>query len=365
MNQEITRPPLIRRLARLAALSVAWLVGLLALVLGFGAAHYSNLPGPTLRLIATIAFVVLFLGAAIYWRGGWKAWGASMTVFAVVLVWWLLIPARNDRTWITEMAVMPAAEFKGDLLTVHNVRDFVWRTSDDFDIRYEDREYDLSQVRSVDLIVSSWGMADIAHTFFSFGFADGRRLAISVESRREQGEAYSPIPGLFKQYELIYIVGDERDVIGCRAGPRGESLHVYPLLHLDTDRTRSLLVTMLQAADRLNTHPRFYRSIAQNCTTTLLGHIEHVLGRPVPLSMDFLLNGRIDQLLYQRGAIANDAPFEEVRARQQIGPAAKNVLVDSVEYSRAIRATMDDPSRPADPAPGAPADPAPGAATPD
>ncbi len=192
----------------------------------------------TLRTLLASAYAVAglaALGAYCIRRFRRIATVAYAGLFVVLFVWWSMIEPSNDREWQPEVAVLPYATFDGDLVTVHNIRNFDYRTETDFTPAYYDRTYDLTQLDSVDLIAAYWMGPMIAHTFLSFGFGDDH-LAISIEARKEATEGYSSIKGFFKQYELIYIVGDERDLIRVRTNYRKdppEDVYLYPLTGSD------------------------------------------------------------------------------------------------------------------------------------
>ena len=151
----------------------------------------------------------------------------------LLLLWrWQAIEPSNARDWQPESAVLSHASIDGERVTVHNVRNFDYRTETDFTPAYYDKTFDLRQLDSVDLVAVYWMGPAIAHVFLSFGFG-GDHLAISIEARKERGEGYSTLRGFFRQYELIYVVADERDVIRLRTNYRKdppEAVHVYRLL---------------------------------------------------------------------------------------------------------------------------------------
>jgi len=145
-----------------------------------------------------------------------RALTAFLVLWLVVLAWWLRIPPRADRDWQPDVARVATADIDGDVVTIHNVRDFDYRSDTDFTERWEDRTYDLSRLGGVDLFMSFWGPTLLAHTIVSWEFDDGRHLAVSIETRKERGEVYSALRGFFRQYELYYVVADERDVVRLR-----------------------------------------------------------------------------------------------------------------------------------------------------
>ncbi len=153
---------------------------------------------------------------------GWARWRAvgvfAVAVVLVLLVWRTATPS-NSRNWQPEVAVLPYATIDGDRVTVHNIRNFDYRSETDFTPAYYDRTFDLRKLDRVDLGAVYWIGPAIAHLFLTFGFGD-EHLAISIEARKERDEAYRHRAGFFQQYELVYVVGDERDIIRLRTNYR-------------------------------------------------------------------------------------------------------------------------------------------------
>ncbi|MGH6903709.1 MAG: DUF4105 domain-containing protein [Geminicoccaceae bacterium] len=183
------------------------------------AIYHSNLPGEPLRLALAAAFALATLGGFLFLPNRRRTRLGFGAVFAVVLLWWILIAPSNERDWQTDVAVLPYATRNGDLVTLHNIRNFDDRTEQDFVPRYDHRTFDLRDLDAVDLIAVYWAGEAIAHIIVSCGFA-GDHVAFSIETRTEKGEGCSSIAGFFKRYELIYVVGDERDLIRVRTNYR-------------------------------------------------------------------------------------------------------------------------------------------------
>ncbi len=255
-------------------------------------------------------------------------------LWLLVLGWWLGIPPRNDRDWQADVARTPSVMRDGDVVTIHDVRDFDYSSETDFVERWEDRTYDLSRVRGVDMFVSYWGPTLIAHTIMSWEFDDGRHLAISIETRKEKGETYSALRGFFRQYELYYVVADERDVVRLRTNYRGEQVFLYRLRAAPA-RARAVLESYLKTVDRLSQTPKWYNAFTKNCTTTIRGHVQ-AAGVHNPFNWRILANGKGDELLYSRRAINTSLPFAELRARSDITAKAKAADQDA-GFSQRIR----------------------------
>jgi Domain of unknown function (DUF4105) len=290
-------------------------------------------PRPLAGALA-LGFVFAMGGILLRVRPVGRALLISALVFAGVLAWWLAIPPSNDRDWLPDVARLPRAHFDGDLVTISNVRDFHYRSETDYDERWEERTYDLSQIRGADLFLIYWGSPWIAHTIASWDFADGSHLAISIETRKEKGEEYSAVLGFFRQFELYYVVADERDVVGLRAAHRGEEVYLYHL-QMPPETARAVLVDYLEEVNRLADHPTWYNALTHNCTTTIRHHAQHV-GGGRPFDWRILVNGRIDQLGYERGQIDTSLPFEELRRRSDVTEKAK-AAIDDPDFSARIR----------------------------
>ena len=225
--------------------------------------------GPTSRLAAGAlgaVFAVSSLALPALVRPFRRGLLAASLPLLLVVVWWSRIAPSNDRDWMPDVARLPRATIDGDRVTIENVRNFVYRSENDYDPHWETRTYDLDQLRGVDLFLSFWGPTLIAHTIASWEFADGRHLAISIETRKEKGESYSAVRGFFRQYELYYVVADERDVVGLRTNYRGERVFLYRIRQARRGARDSCSTTCARSTE-LAEHPRWYNALTHNCTT--------------------------------------------------------------------------------------------------
>ena len=254
-----------------------------------------------------------------------------------LVAWWASIPPRNDREWQRDVARPATASFDGDVVTIENVRDFRYRSATDFDERWTSRTIDLDDVVGLDLYFAYWGSPWIAHTIMSWQLRDAPPLAISIETRKEEGEAYSAVLGFFRQFELYYVVADERDVVRLRTNNRGEDVYLYPM-KLDVDVARRLLLDYVAQINELSREPAWYNAATHNCTTTIRRHVQHVAPRN-PWDWRILVNGYIDELGYERGQLSTELPFAELRERSRIDEVAR-ASDDTVEFSTAIRARL-------------------------
>jgi hypothetical protein len=206
----------------------------------------------------------------------------------------------------------------------------------DYDVSYYDRTFDLGELDSVWFVVEPFdGTPDAAHTCLSFGFKGGQYVAISIEVRKEKGESYSPIKGLFKQYELLYVIADERDVIKLRSNYRNDPVYLYPI-RTGAEARRALFLGMLTVANRLGEDPEFYQALRNNCTTRIVDHLNKLFPGKVPFSFKILFPARADRLAFDLGLIDTELSFEEARRRFQINDRARR-FADSPEFSTKIR----------------------------
>ena len=312
-------------MAAIVALSGAW--SMLALWLD---GPSSRAAAGTLAIATALGSIVLAASIRPLRRG----LIAAMVPLVAVGFWWSNIAPSNDRDWAPDVANTPRASFDGSRVKIDNVRNFKYRSEDDYDRNWETRSFDLGQVKGVDLFLSFWGPTMIAHTIVSWAFDDGRHLAISIETRKEQGEAYSALRGFFRQYELYYVVADERDLVGLRTNCRGEQVFLYQL-HVPAAEARALLIDYLKRVNRLAERPQWYNALTANCTTTIRSHTQNI-GISRRLDWRLLVNGRLDELLYERGEIDTSMPLAELRARSDITKRA--IAADnSPDFSSRIR----------------------------
>ncbi|UPG91897.1 DUF4105 domain-containing protein [Luteibacter aegosomaticola] len=310
-------------LARTLAGGAAGLLLFLSGAWGALALSY-QLPGPPgVRVTGAVVWSAVYLALLVAFLGWRVAWAPMVLVamLGVLIAWWTTIQPRNDRVWAPDVARLLSGEIHGDRVTLHNVRDFTWRTDDDADAHWETREYDLSQLVSADAVLSYWSSEAIAHAMLSFGFADGRHVVFSMEIRREKGEAFSEVGGFFKQFELVLIAADERDIIRVRTNVRGEDDYLFPL-RMPPEAMRSLFVSYVQAANRLVDEPRFYNTITSNCTT-IVYRMARRIDTGLPMDIRLLLTGYLPEYLMDNGALDNRMPVDEWRRLGRITDRAR------------------------------------------
>ena len=307
------------------------------------AIYYSNLPWPELRLGLAVAFAAFAIWA--FWLSRRRRMPAVAFALVVgVVAWWLTITPSPDRDWRPEVAVLPRAFIERDRVRLTGVRNFDYRSRDDFTEHYEEREIDLSHLTGLDFYVSYWSEGPVAHTFVSFDFDNASPLSISIETRPEKGRGFEPIASMFKQFELIYVVGEERDVVGVRAIHRREAVYLY---HLNTspDDARRLLMVYLARINELAERPEFYNLFTNSCTINIIRYA-NAAGRKRRFDIRHVFNGLIDGYLYQSGRVDTSLPFDELRRRSLINEAAEAVDgAPEPDFSLRIRASLPTVAR--------------------
>ncbi|MGC2052497.1 MAG: DUF4105 domain-containing protein [Pseudolabrys sp.] len=300
------------------------------------AIYYSNLPWSGLRLGAAVCFAAVAI---------WVVWISrlprkSLIFFALclgVIVWWILIPPSHDRPWRPDVAVMPRVVVDGDRVRITGVRDFDYRSVNDFNVHYEDREVQLSHLTGLDFFVSYWSEGLVGHTFLSFIFDNAPPLSISIETRPEVGEGFNPIASLFKQFELIYVVGNERDLVRVRTNYRKETVYLYRL-NSSPEQVRRLLLVYLERINELADRPEFYHLLSNSCTINIIRYA-NAAGRAGSFDIRHLLNGLIDSYLYHSGRVDTTLPFDELRRRSLINAVAQ-AADNAPDFSERIRASL-------------------------
>jgi hypothetical protein len=293
----------------------------------------SNLPG-FLRPWIAGSFAIVSLFALVGRYSNRRTRLGFLAACAAVLVWWLLMPPSNSRNWQPDVAVLPWADIQGNRVTIHNIRNCDYRSETDYTVRHYDRTFDLDKLKSIDLSLVYWGSPSIAHTMLSFGFEGDGIVCFSVETRKEIGEAYSTIKGFFRQYELAYVVADERDLIGLRTNYRGEQVYLYRL-HESADLARRVFLDFLREVNALKDRPEWYNALTGNCMTSFRIHTAPY-NPDARLDWRLIINGYIDEMLYERKAIDTSLPFPELKKRSLVNERAKG-RDKSPDFSRLIR----------------------------
>jgi hypothetical protein len=271
------------------------------------------------------------------------ALGGLVLLWIALVAWWSTITPSNARDWPPEVAVLPYATVDGERVTLHNIRNFAYRTATDFTPRYYDKTFDLQQLDEVDLVSSYWGSEAVAHLFVSFGFGGQNYVAISIETRPERGESYSSLKGFFKQYELIYVVADERDVIRLRTTYRqpAEDVYLYRT-RIPPANARRLFLDYVHTINALVEQPKFYNTLTTNCTTSILFHI-HAYGGKARYNWKLLLSGYAPEYAYEMGGLDTSLTFADLQQRSHINARAQAASA-APDFSQRLRDGLLQPA---------------------
>jgi hypothetical protein len=326
---------------------IAWSV----LGLWTALALFYNAPVPAwAATVVALAVVSLY---AIAFRERLLIWGrhgtfwretrislAALAVTAAVAIWYFgwMTPNPNE-DWITEHAKMPHVEVVGNKVHVGNVRNFTWHTETDYTPGYEDHVYDVSAISSMYFVISPiFDIEAASHVWVSFGFSDHQHVAISVEARGVKGRAFGLFPSMFRQSQLIYVVGDERDVVALRGVTRAATVRFYPV-RTTPERMRALFVDMMERAHSLEEHPEFYNLFANNCLNNITHHIRRLGGRDLPSDVLLVLTGFSDGYAYDYGYIDTHLPFAKARDAYRIDEWMRHTRLDET-FSVRLRETL-------------------------
>ena len=316
-------------------------IALSAVALWWSLALYFRLERPAPWPAVAAALWGLAAIGALVWLRPFR-WPVLLVLagFGMLGLWWWTIQPSNDRDWSPEYANLPWAEVEGDRLTLHNVRNFEYRSETDFTPHWETRTFDLSKITGADIFLSYWGSPTIAHTIMSWEFAEGPPLAISIETRRERTETYSAVRGFFREYEIYYVAADERDLIGLRTNHRGEGVYLYRL-RMPPERARALLLDYVKTMNTLRDRPAWYNAFSDNCTTSIRMHTKAV-GGFAGIDWRLLATGYLDRMLYDGGAVDTRLPFEQLKAAGRVTERAK-AAGRNPDFSERIRDAVPRP----------------------
>jgi hypothetical protein len=332
-----------RRILKLIAILVC--IPAVILMSGWAALaiYYSDLPGESLRAGLAIGFALVVVLAFLLLPNRKRTLLGFFAVFGVIAAWWLSIPASNQREWQADVAVLPYATIQGDLVTIHNIRNLQYRTETDYEVRHYDKTFDLNHLEAVDLLAVYWMGDAIAHVMISFGFEDKDFVTFSIETRKEQGEGYSTLKGFFKQYELTYVVGAERDLVRVRTDYRNppEDVYLYRL-KMPPENARKFFMEYIRQINSMKETPEWYNTLTTNCTTNVVRHVR-AFGGQARYTWKVLLSGYAPQYAYELGALDATIPFEELRQKSYINPKA-HAAGDDPEFSKKIREGLPKPS---------------------
>ena len=307
----------------------------------FGNSHVSSVQTSVASVFGMFGLVTLIGLGFSRWRK--RLLLAYAILFVAILSWWLLaIRPSNDRLWQPDLVQLPFATIDGDRVTVHNIRNFDYRAEFDYRPAYYSRTFDLNKLEGVDLFAVYWMGPAIAHTILSFNFGDKDFLAVSIEARKESNEGYSTIKGFFRQYELTYIVADERDVIRLRTNYRKnppEDVYLYRL-QPPKENVRRLFLEYIKKINDLHDKPAFYNTLLDNCTTAIWFNSRVNPGH-LPFSWKILLSGYVPEYIYESNGFATGLSFEELQNLAHINPVAQSADQSS-DFSQRIRTALQE-----------------------
>jgi len=320
----------VRRLSGFIALGCV----LLMLTLWAAAALHFDVRVSWLRTPLAAAYLLGVLAMWFLVKGRWLKTALTAGGCALVLAWWFSLKPSNDRDWQPDVAVLAYADIEGNKVTIHNIRNCDYRTNKDFDVRHYDKTFDLDKIRTAELYMVYWGSPNMAHTMVSFGFEGGDQLCFSIEARKEKGEGYSAVKGLFRQFELIYIAADERDVVRLRTNYRqGEDAYLFRL-NASPAQVREFFLNYVRRMNSLRQRPEWYSAITHNCTTSI--RMQRAAADRAPWDWRTLANGHGDELLYERGMIATNLPLAELKQLAHVNARAR-AADQSADFSQLIR----------------------------
>ena len=300
------------------------------------AALYFDLPFTPLRKPVAVGYMAGLSSALFFYRDR-RGFLITVIGFVVVLVWWLSLTPSHTRNWQADVAEIPWAEVDGDRVTIHNVRNCDYRAEFEYTCHWETRTFNLSKLNGLDIALTYWGSPWIAHPIVSFDFGDEGHVPISIETRKVVGQGYSAILGFFRQYELIYIVSDERDVIRLRTNYRtGEEVYLFRTV-ATPQQARGLFLQYLDQINRLHNTPEWYNALTNNCTTNIAVAAAASQGERTRWDWRILLNGHSDQMMFDRHQLVTDGlPLADLKERVHINTVARLADKDP-EFSARIR----------------------------
>jgi hypothetical protein len=334
LSSVLAREILSMRFLRFALIVFSGLIGALLVAWSAGALYFDLPASPLLRTTASILWAAGAVALGIF--GGLRGRILAIFGFAVIVGWWLTLRPTQDADWQPQVATLAYASHDGDRLTVHNIRDFEYRSATDFTPRYDTRNFDLANLRALDLFINYWGSPYMAHPILSFDFGPQGHLCFSIEIRPKQGQKYSTLGSLYRRYELIYFAADERDVVRLRTNYKHEDIYLYRLT-LSPDEVRVRFMEYIARLNELHARPAWYNAVTHNCTTSI--RAQHPKAEQSPWDWRMPVNGFADQMLYERHALAGDLPFTQLKVQALINRRALEAG-DAPDFSQRIRAGL-------------------------
>jgi hypothetical protein len=322
----------LNRIFRWLTIAIGWFAVFIATLWAFGALWFD---APAANRILAIAFLIGCVAIVSLVRPLGRKFSAFAILFGAVLIWWLTLRPTNEADWQPDVAQLASAEINGDEVTLRNVRNCDYRTEMNYDAHWDVRTVRISQITGIDIAINYWGSPWIAHPIVSFQFADVPPVCFSIETRKKVGQSYSAIEGLYRRFELIYIVADERDVIRVRTNYRkGEDIYLYHTT-ISSAQSRERFLEYIRSLNVMRDKPRCYNAITTNCTTSI--RTQHPPGERTPWDWRILLNGKGDEMMYERHLIVTGGlPIAQLKARSLIDSRAKAADA-SLDFSQLIR----------------------------
>ena len=321
-----------RSLVRLVVLCVTLCILLIGVAWAFGALWF-DFPVSGLRQPLAAGFGLSAIAALVFARPHWRAQLGVAGAIVLVAAWELAIPPSNTRDWQPQVAEAPYVEINGDRVVIHSFRNFDYLSKTEFRPRWETKTVQLSNLRAVDFFTNFWGPTLICHTFLSFDFGPDGYVCISIETRMAQGQNYSALAGLYRQFELYYVIGDERDIVRVRTNYRLEDVYLYRLVAATPEKARALFLDYVKTANELHEQPQWYNELTSNCTTNIRVHVKHI-GSARPWDWQLLLNGTIAERAYDLKQIDTSLPFAELKRLSHINERARAADRDPAFSSR-------------------------------
>lgn len=269
-----------------------------------------------------------------------------IAAFLISLLWYFNIPAKQDRQWSPEVSRIFSYEKQGNLVTIHNVRNFNWHSETQYDEQWDTRTFNLDHITGVNIITSYWMGPQIAHTLVSFNFSDQKPLVFSIEIRKEKTESFSAIGGFFRQFELSLIAADEKDIVYTRSNIRGEQVYFFPI-QLPKAESKALFEEYLSKSDGLAKNPKWYNTLTSNCTTLVFDMIQAISPKKLPSDYRLFASGYLPNYLYDLGALSHQWSMKEWYKNAHINPRTARYAhfkyQNSTNFSKVVRLGLPQP----------------------
>lgn len=340
-----TFPWIVRFLGRLIYGSI--LLFLVLLWLWTSGAIYFLLPMPYwLRAVLSLTYLLAVPWILYRSKQRWRIIRIPLAVSLIVLLLQTMIRPSNDREWSADQEKLPRAEILGSQVTIENIRDIYYQDLEQYEVRYHEETFDLNEIDSIWYGVQEFSsLQPLAHTFLTFAFRDGKSfqyISVSVEIRREKGEEFSPVTAMFKQFELMYVVAEERDVLGRRSIFRpGDIVYLYPM-KADRQQRKELFLDVIERTNELAEHPEFYHTLTSNCTNNLVYHLNRLApGTVTPRQLGIVFPGYSDRVAFRLGLIDTKQSFAETKRRYRVDQLARE-LADKKDFSYQLRRRLQE-----------------------